>query len=84
MEISEDEEVVQEGDGLTLTELNKILGQKWAAILPIKQLVSDFIRAEHPTALQLNVAKMFGKDTTAMLQEVERDLLENWREYYTI
>jgi len=72
-----DDELLDDGDGLTLTELTSSLA-KFSIDIPIKELIDEFMNAEKPTPLQINVGKMFNKDIISMLSNVGLDLMENY------
>jgi hypothetical protein len=64
--------------GLTLTELDKILFREYSLSLDLMGMVREWTNAADPTPLQYNVNKMFGKDLTEMLSKVQMDLFHNF------
>jgi hypothetical protein len=71
-----DNEIVDSGNGLVLSQLVGVLGT--TRVLSIDVLVREFIMAEKPTPLQINIGNMFGKDVVSMLSDVGLDLMENF------
>jgi hypothetical protein len=69
-------EIVDEGNGLVLSQLMGTLGT--TETLSVDDLIREFIVAEKPTPLQINIGKMFGIDVVAMLSDVGLDLMENF------
>ena len=74
---SDDEEVVAERDGLSLTTLLADLKNKFSIEPNIQMLIDEFTNERYPTILQINVGKMFNKDIPSMLEEVENDVTSN-------
>ena len=69
----DEDNVLSEADGLTLTELLDYLEDKETAI-PLTELIKDFLEEDEPTPLQINVGKMFGKDIVRSLESVKEDV----------
>jgi hypothetical protein len=74
---SDDEEVVAEKDGLSLTSLLADLKNKFDIEPNIQVLIDEFSSEKYPTILQINVGTMFNKDVVSMLKEVESDVTRN-------
>jgi len=64
--------------GLTLTDLNKILANDYSFTIDSRMMIQDWISASDPTPLQHSINKLFGKNLTEMLVNVEKDLFYNW------
>lgn len=69
------EELYREAEGLSLTALMAVLENRFNADIDYHDLITDFHHSPHPTQLQINVGKAFGKDIISMLHEVEMDVV---------
>jgi hypothetical protein len=72
------EEVKNDGDALTLTELKNILKNDYQFDINPDEMVADWDRDLSPTPLQYKVNKMFDKDLEFSLNMVALDLAENY------
>ena len=73
----ENEELASSGQALTLTELEKELAGRFSYVVHsdiLYDLVNDFVHAQNPTPLQMNVGRMFGHDLEEELNRVLLDL----------
>ena len=76
-EFTPEEEIIIEKDGLSLTTLIADLEAKFDINVNIQMLIDDFLSERYPTILQMNIGKMFNKDISSMLEEVENDVTRN-------
>jgi hypothetical protein len=73
----DDEEVVAEKDGLSLTALLADLKNNFSIEPNTQMLIDDFLSDRYPTILQMHIGEMFNKDIAGMLEEVENDVTRN-------
>ena len=69
-----DKELLCYAQGLSLTELLDYLDINYNGLIPLTDLINDFLIEENPSPLQINVGKMFGKDISHKLEHVKEDV----------
>lgn len=80
---SKDEALFSYSDGMTFTELERVLYSRFKFTFKDKSdifynLVSEFATSPKPTRLQYNVSTMFGKNLGEMLLRVYNDLADRF------
>jgi hypothetical protein len=71
--LDENEDEIAGDDGLTLTELSVVF-LKYKVRMPMDTLLLDFNNAQEPAEIQIQIARLFGKDIKQMLQRVRKDM----------
>ena len=78
-ELDAPDETNSHKDGMTLTDfLSEV--KKFEIEIPVNVLLRDFFQATPPTPLQVKIGRMFGKDILSMLDDVVKDIRENYYE----
>jgi len=78
---SDEDEVVCQRDGITLTQLVNDLLHNFDFNLNPVIILMQLEREPMPTQLQYRIAAMFGKNLSDMLRAFSEDLQENYSEY---
>ena len=80
--LNDSDELSDEKDGITLTELVSAMNKKFNIPIDTEKLAMDYVIAEQPSPLQISIGKMFNRDIEFTLKVVADDLMRNHMGFY--